>query len=269
LNYKRVEQSELPGKRFVDGHISIKWVIKLWLVTIGVLGTAARHNSLAWNQTDCPARRHHCTRIRGSENAEMPGCAGGEDFLSGWDQAGLSAAHAAVDDLMRIHPHSGQASSKLILALLACLILSTFLVHRYVFAIYIIEGSSMAPTLKHGDTALVNMGVWRLRQLERSEIVLVRDGKYQEYATKRIVGLPGEKIEFRSNRVYVQGQVLVEPYLAKDTLTVSSRSNWTLGPDEYFVLGDNRADSFDSRSYGPVTKAAIRGSYGRTFWACR
>jgi signal peptidase I len=158
---------------------------------------------------------------------------------------------------------------KLLLTLLACSMLSTFCLQRYVFAIYIIEGSSMTPTFHNGDIALVNMLVWRIGRLDRGEIVLVRDGPYQEYATKRIVGLPGERIELNQNQVCVNGRLLSEPYLLKKTVTLSSKRIFCLGAHEYFVLGDNRADSFDSRSYGPVSKDAIVGSYTRTFWACR
>ena len=97
----------------------------------------------------------------------------------------------------------------------------------------------------------------------------MRDGHFQEYATKRIVGLPGELIEFRDHQVRINGKPLVEPYLGKATLTESEFPSFRLGPDEYFVLGDNRPDSYDSRFYGPVNRAAIMGSYTRAFWACR
>lgn len=127
----------------------------------------------------------------------------------------------------------------------------------------------MWPTLKDGDTALVNMLVRRMSSLERGEIVLVRDGRYREYATKRIVGLPGERIDIRDNRVWVNGVPLRECYLPKGTVTTSQCPSFILGPDEYFVLGDNRSDSFDSRNYGPIRKSAIMGSYSRTFWAFR
>jgi signal peptidase I len=170
---------------------------------------------------------------------------------------------------MRTQPQSPGASLKILFVLLTCSLVSVIFLHRYVFAVYIIEGSSMWPTLKDGDTALVNMLVRRMGSIERGEIVLVRDGQYREYATKRIVGLPGERIEIRDNQVCVNGHPLDEPYLPKGTVTTSSCSSFLLGSREYFVLGDNRADSFDSRSYGPIPKEAVMGSYSRTFWACR
>jgi signal peptidase I len=163
----------------------------------------------------------------------------------------------------------GKVSRRLALALTMGALLSGFLMHRYVYAIYIIEGSSMCPALNDGDTALVNMLARQLGTLDRGEIVLVRDGRFQEYATKRIVGLPGERIDFRENQVFVDGKPLPEPYLRKQTMTESEVPTFQLGKDEYFVLGDNRVESYDSRIYGPVPKKAIMGSYTKSFWACR
>jgi signal peptidase I len=153
--------------------------------------------------------------------------------------------------------------------ILAAALFSMVVLHRYVFAIYVIQGSSMSPTLSNGDTALVNMSIWlRLEQLDRGEIVLVRDG-LGGFATKRIVGLPRERIRFQHGQVFVNERRLREAYLDKDASTESERTVFELGPNDYFVLGDNRADSYDSRIYGPVRKEAIVGSYTRTFWACR
>jgi signal peptidase I len=170
---------------------------------------------------------------------------------------------------MRTTAPSPRASLKLLLILLYCSALSVLFLHRYVFALYVIEGPSMWPTLKDGDTALVNMLARRMGPIQRGEIILVRDGPYRDYATKRVVGLPGEKIDFRNNKVYVNGRELPELYLPKGTVTTSGSPTFLLGPRQYFVLGDNRPDSFDSRCYGPIPENAVMGSYSRSFWAYR
>lgn len=147
-------------------------------------------------------------------------------------------------------------------------VLSTVFLHRYVFAIYVIQGSSMTPTLNDGDTALVSMLLQRVGQPERGEIVLVRDG-FKDYATKRVIGLPGERVDIKRGHVQINGRVLTESYLPKGMLTLSKCARFQLGPNQYFVLGDNRPDSYDSRCYGPISRDAIAGSYSRGFWACR
>lgn len=168
----------------------------------------------------------------------------------------------------RSHQREQGSSARLLVILLLCSALSTVFLHRYVIAVYVIEGSSMAPTLSDGDTALVNMLVQRIGHFRRGEIVLVQDGM-EEYATKRIVGLPGERVEIKNDRVYVDGRPLEETYLSRNTITRSRRRTFVLGREEYFVLGDNRPNSYDSRMYGPISRGAIVGSYTRTFWACR
>ncbi|MHC1765530.1 MAG: signal peptidase I [Verrucomicrobiia bacterium] len=158
--------------------------------------------------------------------------------------------------------------AKLLVLAVVCTVLLTTVLHRYVFAVYIIDGASMAPTLNDGDTALVNMLVRVCGRFDRGEIVLVEDGLGGN-ATKRIVGLPGETVEIRKSQVFIDGRPFQERYLPRRTTAGSDCPAVALGADEYFVLGDNRSDSYDSRIYGPVSKRCIVGSYTRTFWAFR
>lgn len=184
----------------------------------------------------------------------------------------LTLSARAVKTLFNESIYNPGTTQKASITVLLCVLLwaaaSSVLLHRYVFAIYVIRGSSMSPTLKDGDTALVNMLIQRGGSLERGEIVLVEDG-FRDYATKRIVGLPGERIDIREGHVYVNTRLLSEIYLPKHMPTLSACPTFVLGAEQYFVLGDNRSDSYDSRIYGPVSRQAIMGSYSRTFWACR
>ena len=152
-----------------------------------------------------------------------------------------------------------------------------------------VDGSSMDPTLEHGQFLLVNRLVYLRIDIERlSKIVpfwqsndrsshyAIRPPKRGEIIVfefprdaskdfvKRIVGLPGEEIEIRNGTVIVDGAVLEEPYLtAKDK---SNKSAYRLKEGEYYVLGDNRSRSNDSRSWGPVPEANLRGKVWMVYW---
>jgi len=125
-------------------------------------------------------------------------------------------------------------------------------------SVSVVQGMSMAPTYISGErvyTAPIS------KPLQRGDIVLMDDGR-QEYALKRIVGMPGETVHLWRGYVFINRLMLREPYLPKHTYTCPSQdteiSVFKLGPDQYFVLGDNRVGSTDSRTYGPVERSRIK-----------
>lgn len=115
----------------------------------------------------------------------------------------------------------------------------------------------MAPTYQPGARVLTYPVS---HELGRGDVVLVDDGS--GYALKRIVGLPGETLQFWRGYVFINCRLLREPYLPKYTYTfpdeTKGRTKVTLNDEEYFLLGDNRTCSVDSRSYGPVTRKAVK-----------
>jgi signal peptidase I len=125
-------------------------------------------------------------------------------------------------------------------------------------SVSVVDGVSMEPTYAPG--ARVYTGPIAL-PLGRGDIVLLDDGN-KEYALKRIVGLPGETIHIWRGYVFINRRLLREPYLPRFTFTFpddhSNRFVFVLGPDEYFVMGDNRTCSVDSRRYGPVERKMIK-----------
>lgn len=129
-----------------------------------------------------------------------------------------------------------------------------------------VSGPSMAPTLLPGDRLLIDILVYRLRPPRRGELVVFRLPEHPEIqAVKRIVGLPGEQVGIRDALVTVNGVPLQEPYLDVQT-PWPTEGSWRLGPGEYFLLGDNRAASRDSRAFGPVARRLLSGLVWYRYW---
>ncbi len=148
----------------------------------------------------------------------------------------------------------------LLIAVLLALVLRYFVVE-----IFLVEGDSMYPTLSHSERLVVNKFIYRFRDPERHEIVVFEHTENKDFI-KRVVGLPGEKIEIKNGQVYVNGQAVEKDYRVTDY-------NGRYGPEEipeekYFVLGDNRNNSMDSRStsVGFVHKDEIKGKAFFVFW---
>lgn len=118
----------------------------------------------------------------------------------------------------------------------------------------------MCPTLNPGDFIQARASYAKAR----GDVVIVTDDSGSD-AVKRIVGLPGETITLYGGEVYVNGRQLREPYLAQATSTLKNNQKnerpgvWHLGADQYFVMGDNRYESCDSRHYGPIRHGEIHG----------
>lgn len=138
-----------------------------------------------------------------------------------------------------------------------------------------IRGSSMLPTLRNGEWALVWRLGYRFHPPKRQDVVICHyPGRRMKHCkripqafVKRVIGLPGDTIEFAEGRVHVSGVPLDEPYLAPENCRfLRDRPAFTLGADEYFVMGDNRDHSNDSRSVGCIRRRAIRGRVVCTLW---
>ncbi len=138
------------------------------------------------------------------------------------------------------------------------------LIQAFVIRPFIVSGDSMDPIIKNKEYLLIDEMSFRMREPHRGEVVVFRaPPEPSKYYIKRIIGLPGETVKIEGKKVTIinkehpEGFVLDEAYIVHhdrgDTLTK------TLPPDTYFMMGDNRDASYDSRSWGPLPEDAIRG----------
>ena len=137
--------------------------------------------------------------------------------------------------------------------------------------LYIVRGESMRPSFREGDQLVVNPWAYRRSAPRRGDVAVVRDPRLSaRHELKRIVGLAGEEVRLEDGLLHVDGAVLDEPYLAglPSTLGLESR-RWSVGPDEYFVMGDDRVRSTDSREYGPVSADLLVGRAWLRYWPPR
>ncbi len=133
---------------------------------------------------------------------------------------------------------------------------------------FVVEGPSMQPTFHTGQYVLVSRVNYLLGTPARGDVVVFHfPGNPHEDYIKRIVGLPGERVEIRDTMVYVDGIQMNEPYINEACTETSCRDNlWQLGEDEYFVMGDNRNHSSDSRAFGAVKRDLIVGEALVRYW---
>ena len=122
-----------------------------------------------------------------------------------------------------------------------------------------VKGNSMFPTLMSDSLGFASIIERKTKGIDRFDIVIIRSGEDEKFIVKRAVGLPGETIEYRSGKLYVNGEYIEEPFLDEEfkKYHVSSFDidvdPITLKENEYYCLGDNRGASKDSRVYGPFT----------------
>ncbi len=154
-----------------------------------------------------------------------------------------------------------------LVAVIAVLIIRNFLIQPF-----LVSGASMEPNFSSGDYLLIDEVSYRFREPQRGEVAVFHyPGDERFYYIKRIIGLPGEKLEIKNsgitvfNKEYPEGFTIKENYLPLTTKT-SGDKEVVLKDDEYFMLGDNRNYSYDSRSWGSLNKSEIVGLVRLRLW---
>lgn len=162
---------------------------------------------------------------------------------------------------------------------IALIVVCVYVVPKYVIQRTVVSGESMEDTLHDAESLLIDKISYRFTDPKRYDIIVFypKGRDVDEYYVKRIYGLPGETIQIKGNDIFINGEKIDDPY-AKDSMSTGGIANepYTLGKDEYFVLGDHRSVSQDSRftpetsndknAPGPVKFENISGKVILRIW---
>ena len=139
------------------------------------------------------------------------------------------------------------------------IILIVILIRTFIITPVRVDGASMDKTLENGQILLL----YKLGNVKRYDIVVLDEEIEDEIIIKRIIGMPNDTVEIKNGKIYVNDEEIEEEYAYGQT---SDYDKITLGDDEYFILGDNRPISKDSRYFGPVKKDEIIGKVIFRLW---
>lgn len=132
-----------------------------------------------------------------------------------------------------------------------------------------VHGRSMEPTFVEGQRLIISRVNYMVGNPQRGDVLVFNSPQSDSddpSLIKRVVGLPGELVEIRDQEVYINGERLDEPYIKEPCTRQCRDRQWQLADDEYFVMGDNRNVSNDSRAFGPIKHSAIIGEALFRYW---
>ena len=156
------------------------------------------------------------------------------------------------------------------IAVIIVALLSAFVIRAAVVQTYFIPSNSMAPTLEVGDRLMVYKLAFRVGQVDRGDLVVfnrppsIENSQIKDFV-KRVVALPGEQIQAINGVIYVDNLLLPEEYLGENSLTADFEPI-DVPKDHIFVMGDNRSNSRDSRSFGPINVDLLVGEVFVRIW---
>jgi signal peptidase I len=137
---------------------------------------------------------------------------------------------------------------------------------NFATARYVVDGQSMEPNLHTGQFLIVSRLVYKFGAPQRGDIIVFDfPGNPADDYVKRVIGLPGDTVTIQAGQIFINGNRLDEPYLPDERM-LPTQGRWVVPEESYFVLGDNRAHSSDSRSWGMLPQDAIIGKAWISYW---
>jgi signal peptidase I len=172
----------------------------------------------------------------------------------------------SADPVLSAPPRTILTVSRWMRDLLVSLLISGFII-VFLYQPVKVEGTSMLPGLQDQERIFVNKFVYHLESISRGDIVVFHYPRdVSKSYIKRVIALGGDRVRIEDGVVFVNGQEMYEPYVPSEFLDVHSYPEMVIPPGAYFVLGDHRSSSSDSRDFGPVQKKFIYGKAVFVYW---
>lgn len=157
-----------------------------------------------------------------------------------------------------------------LLSLVVAVVVVT-LIRSFLFTIIRVDGPSMSDTLLDGDKLFVTIADMKIIGPQRFDVVICKYPQRRDHYVKRVIGLPGETLEVRKGVLYIDGEAIEEPFLSDLRTERFDKISNNFGPivigeGEYFVMGDNRDNSNDSRNVGMITEEMMVGKVRQIIW---
>ncbi len=144
---------------------------------------------------------------------------------------------------------------------------ASFMIITFLYQPVRVEGTSMQPELRDQDRLFINKFAYRFESISRGDVVVFHYPRDPEKSyIKRVIALPGDTLRIDDGRVYVNGQRVDESYVPKRYRDGRSMPEIVIPQEEYFVMGDHRSISSDSRDFGPVERSLIYGKAAFIYW---
>jgi len=148
--------------------------------------------------------------------------------------------------------------------------LASVLIITFLYQPVRVEGTSMLPRLEDRDRLFINKFVYHIEAISRDDIVVFRyPGDEEKSYIKRVIGLPGDRLRIDQGQVFINGRPIAEPYVPEQYRDDRSYAEIVIPPDHYFMMGDHRSISSDSREFGPVDRALIYGKAVFVYWPAK
>ena len=169
-------------------------------------------------------------------------------------------------------PQSGSATSNAVLWMRDLLIaaVTSILIITFLYQPVRVEGTSMLPRLENSDRLFINKFVYRFEAIKHNDVVVFRYPRDPEKSyIKRVIGLPGDRLRINHGTVVLNGVRQAEPYVPEEYRDTRSMPELIVPAGTYFMMGDHRSISSDSREFGPVERSFVYGKAEFVYWPAR